>query len=286
MFGIFKQKPRRAVAVAAPVGRKRGRPTREMQAERRRQALLDAKSQLELKRLQLELAKMDAPGDDEPVTLEKLQRLQAALRPLGLEIRPKNASGGDEGGFAGIVRALADSPMGEALGASLGAALPRALGLPAGGFAIPQLAPAAASLEPPIADVSPSSVTGEALAAQTAAPPSSPSSPSLSAPSEAAASAAAGGQYDFLAGYSPPAAAQMLLNHSDAGVRSWVRMLQASTAEGVWTVLEEFAAANPDRREFVDWLKAHRDWTNATMAELRTVAAAQKNGVGPESRDR
>lgn len=285
MFGIFKQKPRRAVAVAAPAGRKRGRPTREMQAERRRQALLDAKTQLELKRLQLELAKMDAHGDDEPVTLEKLQRLQAALRPLGLEIRPKNAAGGDEGGLTGIVRALADSPMGEAFGASLGAALPRALGLPAGGFAIPQLAPAVASLEPPIADASPSSVAGETLAAQAMATPNS-SSPS--GPSEPAASAAGGGpsQYDFLASYSPPAAAQMLLNQSDAGVRSWVRMLQASTAEGVWTVLEEFAAANPDRREFVDWLKAHRDWTNATMAELRTVAAAQKNGAGPESRDR
>jgi hypothetical protein len=259
---VWPWTPRKRPANGAETGPprpKKGRPTREIAAQRRREALADAKTELELAEMRLKLDRMrDGKATDRPLDVETIERVVAFFRQLDMVVTPRR--GGrpiDEGGglreLLELVRAGA--PV-------LTELLTQQRAAPVG------------PPPPPVVTVEP-------------APPAPPAA--IASPPPAPPPLPLGLQLVLgrLGGQEPAEAAAWLARQSEPELRQWVAVLGGTAEAELWPVLDR-VAASPDPTTgrpsaqvaaVVGWLRARPEWTAAVAAELRARAAAEQNGA-------
>lgn len=239
LLGLFKAKKK-------PKDEKKkphiGRPTKEMQAERRKARLQDAT--VELRLIEIEKKKRQLLDGDEAkgsITHEQVLRVVAYLKELGLEVRARG--GGkpiDEDGLRGMLHDLADSKMGEALGRAIAAAVsgqvPTAPAEPA--RQIEPAAPQPAQSDDDEGTVDPSFLIIQQLNNKT-----------------------------------PAEAATWFLSRKEPQARILIRSLVNCADDELGDLIEDYKADAP---ALARWLLARPDWTVATVHALRAQMRAKQ----------
>jgi hypothetical protein len=232
LFRIFRRKTSEK---SAEKPRKRGRPTREMAAERRLQKLKDAETELKL--LEIERKKKEllaGEGEKHALTHEDVLRVVEYLRELGLEVRSKGGGRAlDDAGLRGILREIADSKLGASLGEALAVMV-------AG--KTPMLA------APPVPEPTPPAPT------ETPAQEAAPVDPSLIIIQQ-------------LQNRSPDDAADWLLARREPQAKVLARTFANTPDEQLFELLDDYASQAPG---LVRWLRSRPEWTIGMVHALRS----------------
>jgi hypothetical protein len=254
----------------AASGKKIGRPTNEKLAAKRRDALLDAKTRLELAKLTNELRELEHPTET-VLDVPTIERVVKFLRDnLDMIVVPRR--GGrpiDEGG-----------PLREVL----------------------EVVKAAAPLVQPLVQQAFRPTAGAIAPPSTLAAPPAPTPPAPAAPPVAPALPAAGPGaelpwqlrmlLDRLGGMDPTAAAAWIAQQEQPPIRQWAITLADTPPDQLWPRLDQIAGqADPSTGQpspnvvgVVLWLRARPRWTEAVAAALaaaRTSSSTAQNGASP-----
>lgn len=265
MFGLFRRKSKPNAVVVVPVRRKRGRPTREEAAERRKMQLAEIKTKVELRKLERELAKTDVDDDDASLRVDDVARINRQLRQIGMTIAPIDGRSGAEGGLVGSLRSLLDTEAGRGIGQVAGGVLANAL---TGGAVImapqpaPPLLPAGPSLPPPAAAV--------------AEVPAVEPEPAPEAPLSATAQLVTNYVIGQLENKTPAETAGWVINNPNQQIREFAEAIRRTPDEHLPELLSRMATQYPDLRGVADWLRSRPEWLVATA---RAIRAAGMPGV-------
>lgn len=235
--------------------RKRDRAGERQRAmERRQLKLMDAKTQLELKRMELELRRMNDDGEDHlNITVADLPRLNKSLAAAGFEIRPKNASNDSLQTLIESVPQIVNglgpvlvSAQQQRLAAQAAQSAPAVLPVPSPGPAAPAPAP------------TPEPTREEST------------------------------EVNWVVGYikaqlsprDPEQAAAWIKSQSHPYAADLVAMIQRTPDSRVFASLDEQAKQAPDFRPLVDWLKQRGEWTLQVCHHLRDATPSASESPG------
>lgn len=277
----FTKKPKRAMALVP--AKKRGRPTKAEQLERKKAELASMQTDIKLAEMRRRYDALLRGDDERPLdvpTLIKALQVAEQLKYVG----------GESTGVAGVIdRVLTQPGFGEVAGTLLAALMngrtpqvqvshptPAAIAAPA--------APAPAQTTPP---TDPPPKRRKKPTAQQA--PSAPAAAQeLRAPAPlgllSGKPAFAIGVTRQLGGQTPTEAAQLLVEAADQrdDVANLVQALcycpDDRRAEELWPAL---VAAVPDAAAVVEWLAPQQAWVDALAAELRARTGLHPRGGGP-----
>lgn len=279
--------------------RRRGRPTKEVAAERRRQRVLDAQSELKLLELEMELdakrRKLATGEEKKPMDLPTLLEAIKVLRELRrIDARLGGGEGESDESAMAFARDVLNSPVALKVVEGLMPAMMQKR--TAAGAQVVRPAPMASVQGPGLAPAPPgpagaSSPHGADVAAggEISAAPAGPGGPATVAPaphSTAEPKTSARAPMAFMSAYAKGAlekrdaaeAAEWLVSLGHPEIDQLVEMLCHAADEQVVPMLRAVGERTPDFRGLVQWLEEERgeQWLVDVVHHLRRLTAEGK----------
>ncbi|TAK33526.1 MAG: hypothetical protein EPO21_13195 [Chloroflexota bacterium] len=259
--------------------KKRGRPTRQMAAERRRERLKEAQARLQEMQIQEEIKRLQEEGfarAGKPVSIDELAALNRQLRPLGLGIMPLEGDGGAAEGALSQVRDLLDTQAGAALMSQLGQ-LFSGKAAPAAAVSEaerPAELPAATLAPPPPTDVA---------GARAEVPEESTSHQEQ--PMNFVTRLVINNIVENLNGKNPEQAAQWLMGQGWA--KPVVQQIVDNPDEQIPALLASLEQQMPETGAVLNWLRSQPEWFMETVRAVRRfhqdkagTATPRRSGLG------